>query len=137
MLLNYVIAFFLASFATLYGAFVGSAGGIAIMMLLMVYLKVLPSVTVMIGTLTLAACIPLSSVSFYEFYKNNKVDYWAGAAIVSGYAIGGLIGSKTTFYFNDLIGEKDADIIKYKITAATYAILTMVYIYLVYTKKSI
>ncbi len=132
MMLNYILAFLLASFATLYGSFVGSAGGIAVMMLFMIYLNVFPSLTVMVGTLTLAACIPLSSLSFYEFYKNNKVDYWASAVVVAGYAIGGLIGSKTTFYFNDLIGEKDADIIKFKITAVTYAILTLFYIYMSY-----
>ena len=132
MFLKYFLAFSLALFATLYGAFVGSAGGIAIMMLLMIYLNVLPSVTIMIGTLTLAAAIPLSSVSLYEFYKNNMIDYWAGAAIITGYAIGGIIGAKSTFQLNKLIGEKDADIIKYKITAPTYGILTLVYIYLAY-----
>ena len=132
MLLNYVIAFFLAAFATMYGGFVGSAGGVAILMLIMIYLKVLPSVTIMVGTLTLAASIPLSSVSLYEFYKNNSIDYWAGAAIIAGYAIGGLIGAKSTFYLNSLIDEKDAEIIKFKITAVTYAILTLVYTYMIY-----
>jgi uncharacterized membrane protein YfcA len=132
MLLNYILAFFLAGFATMYGAFVGSAGGVAIMMLLMIYLKVFPSVTIMIGTLTLAASIPLSSVSLYEFYKNNKIDYWAGAAIIAGYAIGGLIGARSTFYLNSLIDEKDAEIIKFKITAVTFAILTLVYTYMIY-----
>lgn len=131
MLLNYVLAFCLACFATMYGGFVGSAGGAAIMMLLMIHLKVLPSVTVMIGTLTLAASIPLSSAGVYEYYKNGKIDYFAGAAIVAGYAIGGLIGARSTFYLNSLIDEKDAEIIKYKITAATYAILTLVYIYMI------
>ena len=134
MILNYVLAFALAVFATLYGATIGSAGGVAIMMLLMVNLNVLPSVTVMIGTLTLAASIPLSSISLYEFYKKDKIDYYAGAAIIAGYAIGGLVGAKTSFYFNDLIGEKNADLIKYKVTAATYAILTLVYIYMINKK---
>ena len=132
MFLKYFLAFCLAAIANIYGIFVGSGGGAAIMMLLLVSPYILPSVTIMAGTLFLATCIPLGAFNVYDFYENNQIDFGVATALVLGLLVGATIATKSVFYFNKLIGEKNADIIKYKITSATYAILAIVYIYLAY-----
>ena len=132
MFLKYILAFLLAVLSNIYGLLIGSAGGGAILMLTLMSPYILPSLTVMTGTVFLAVCIPLGIFNVYDFYKNDQIDFGVSAALVLGFLAGATIATKLVFYFNKLIGEKNADIIKYKITAATYAILALVYIYLAY-----
>lgn len=125
---NEIISTVLGLFVGLYASFVGTTGGSAIMIYLLLILNILPNQTVIAGTMLFVSSIPLGLFGLYEYYKNNKIDYYIGTWIILGLTTGLWFGSKYVFNVNKLIGEKSADKIKFGITALVYALLSGLYV---------
>lgn len=126
---NEIISVLLGLFVGCYVSFVGTTGGSAIMVYLLLILNILPNQTMIAGTILMVSSIPLGLFGLYEYYKNNSINYYIGTIIAVGLAAGLLIGSKYAFIVKKLLGEKKGDKIKFGITAVTYAILSVLYLH--------
>ena len=98
------------------------------MIYLLLILNIIPSQTVIAGTMLFVSSIPLGLFGLYDYYKNKKIDYYIGTWIILGLTSGLLFGSKYVFVLNNLIGEKSADKIKFGMTALVYAVLSGLYV---------
>lgn len=125
---NEIVSIVLGLFVGLYASFVGTTGGSAIMIYLLLILNIIPSQTVIAGTMLFVSSIPLGLFGLYDYYKNKKIDYYIGTWIILGLTSGLLFGSKYVFVLNNLIGEKSADKIKFGMTALVYAVLSGLYV---------
>jgi uncharacterized membrane protein YfcA len=120
---------FLGFFTGMYSSYIGTVGGSAIMMYLLLQLKILPSVSVISGTMLLISCIPLGIFGLYDYYKHKDINYYYGAFIAVGLITGLVIGSKSNFIVDDLIGEKYNDKIKFGVTSIIFFVLSILYGY--------
>lgn len=126
---NILMCIFLGFFTGMYSSYIGTVGGSAIMMYLLLQLKILPSVSVISGTMLLISCIPLGIFGLYDYYKHKDINYYYGAFIAVGLITGLVIGSKSNFIVDDLIGEKYNDKIKFGVTSIIFFVLSILYGY--------
>jgi len=126
-ILQIIICVFLGFFTGIYSSYIGTVGGSAIMMYLLLQLKIMPSVNVISGTMLLISCIPLGFFGLYDYYKHNDIHYFYGALIAVGLITGLVIGSKSNFIVDDLLGEKYNSKIKFGVTSIIFFILSILY----------
>jgi uncharacterized membrane protein YfcA len=118
----------LGIFVGLYGAFTGTPGGSAIMVYILLATGIVESVTTMTGTLLMISCIPIGLSGLWEFYKQDKIDYYVGAFIVLGMFIGIYFGAQYAFKVNEIFGAHYGNFVKYMFTSVVFGILTFMYI---------
>jgi len=111
----------------LYGSFVGTTGGSAIAIYLLLILNVFPSQTMLTGTMMFVSSLPLGIFGLYEFYKHKQIDYYVGFLLTIGLCVGLFVGSHYAESVNKVLGEKYGDKIKFGITTFIYTILTALY----------
>ena len=111
----------------LYGSFVGTTGGSAIAIYLLLILNVFPSQTMLTGTMMFVSSLPLGIFGLYEFYKHKQIDYYVGFLLTIGLCVGLFVGSHYAESVNKFWGEKYGDKIKFGITTFIYTILTALY----------
>jgi len=133
MLFNTWISVFLGFFAGVYASFIGTVGGSAIMMYLLLQLKIIPTTDKLSGTMLLISCVPLGLFGVYDYYKRKEIDYFYACLITAGLVVGLIIGSKANFVFDDLLGKQYNDKIKFGVTSAIFIILSGLYGYKAYT----
>ena len=127
-MLKGLISAILGLFVGLYAAFVGTGGGVAILIFLLQYWKLIDNVTMIAGTMLFISSIPLGLFGLYDYYIHKEINYYIGGMIILGLIIGIFTGSKLTFFVNNKLGEKGGDKIKNGITAAIYGVLSLLYI---------
>lgn len=124
-----IISVLLGLFSGLYGSFVGTTGGAALMIYLLMVWKIVPNQTTLIGTLLFISSIPIGIFGLYEYHKHKSIDYYIGGFLILGIALGSYFGSKYTFILNDTMGEEFGNKLKASITGVIYAILSVSYFY--------
>jgi uncharacterized membrane protein YfcA len=124
---NEIIILFLGLFIGLFTSFVGTAGGSAIAIYLILILGILPSQTVIAGTMLYVSCLPLALFGIREYYVNKSINFYIGNLMILGLIVGIFYGSKYAFVVNKKIGERYGDKIKYGITSAIYIVLALLY----------
>jgi uncharacterized membrane protein YfcA len=127
-MLKGLISAALGLFVGLYAAFVGTGGGVAILIFLLQYWKLIDSITMIAGTMLLLSSLPIGIFGLYEYYIRKEINFYIGGMIILGFMFGAFAGSKLTFYVNDSLGEKRGDKMKNGITAAIYGVLSLLYI---------
>lgn len=124
---NIWMSVFLGFFVGIFTTFIGTVGGSAIMIYLLLFWKIIPSPTKIAGTMLLISCIPLGIFGLYDFYKNKQIDYYYGSLIAAGLIVGLVVGSKTNFLFNDIFSEKKGDQVKFTVTSIVFFVLSILY----------
>jgi uncharacterized membrane protein YfcA len=131
---NYIISIILGLFVGLYSTFTGTTAGSAILIYLLLFLNIIPSQTVITGTVMLLSSVPIGLFGVYEFYKNNKINYGIALAIMLGLAGGYSVGSIYAVKVNKVMGEKIGDKIKFGLTSVVYLILAVLYFFEYYNR---
>jgi uncharacterized membrane protein YfcA len=124
-----IILILLGLFSGFYASFVGTTGGVAIMIFLLQYFKLVDSVTAIAGTMVFLSALPLGVFGIYNYYIHKDIDYYVALMLIIGIIIGLIYGSKYAFVINDVMGEKTGDKIKNGSTAVIYAIISLMYAY--------
>lgn len=128
-MINEIISCLLGVFVGGFAALIGTTSGSALMLYMLLYLKIIPNVTALTGTLLFISCMPLGLFGVYEYYKHKKIDFYIGTIIAIGIIIGMMVGSRYSFIMNDTFGEKNSDKVKFGITAVSFLILACLYMY--------
>lgn len=124
-----LISVLLGLFAGLYGAFVGTSGGGALMIYMLMVLKIVANDATLIGTMLFLSCIPLGIFGVYEYYKHGQVDFYIGAFLALGIASGSFFGAKYAFVLDETMGAEFSAKFKAIITGVVYAGLSITYFY--------
>ena len=124
-----IISILLGLLSGFYGSFIGTSGGAALMIYLLMIFKIVSSEAALIGTLLFISSIPLGLFGLYEYHKHGEVDYYIGAFLTLGIAFGAYIGSKYAFLLDDLMGVEFSTKFKAILTGVVYSILSLTYFY--------
>jgi uncharacterized membrane protein YfcA len=130
-----VISVLLGAFSGFYGSFIGTSGGAALMIYLLMVLNIVSDNSTLIGTLLLISSVPLGLFGLYEYNKQGKVNYYIGAFLVLGVAFGAFMGAKYAFVLDKVMGVEFSTKFKAILTGAVYSILSITYFYKGFHKK--
>ena len=124
-----VVSILLGLLSGLYGSFVGTSGGAALMIYLLMVLKIVADEATLIGTLLLISSVPLGLFGLYEYNKQGKVDYYIGAFLILGISVGAFFGAKYAFVLDKTMGVEFSTKFKAILTGIVYSILSVTYFY--------
>ena len=124
-----IISILLGLLSGLYGSFVGTSGGAALMIYLLMVLKIVADEATLIGTLLLISSVPLGLFGLYEYNKQGKVDYYIGAFLILGISVGAFFGAKYAFVLDKTMGVEFSTKFKAILTGIVYSILSVTYFY--------
>jgi uncharacterized membrane protein YfcA len=124
-----VISILLGLLSGLYGSFVGTSGGAALMIYLLMVLKIVADEATLIGTLLLISSVPLGLFGLYEYNKQGKVDYYIGAFLILGVSAGAFFGAKYAFLLDKTMGVEFSTKFKAILTGIVYSTLSITYFY--------
>ena len=124
-----VISILLGLLSGLYGSFVGTSGGAALMIYLLMVLKIVADEATLIGTLLLISSVPLGLFGLYEYNKQGKVDYYIAVFLTLGIAVGAFFGAKYAFVLDKTMGVEFSTKFKAILTGVVYSILSVTYFY--------
>jgi uncharacterized membrane protein YfcA len=125
--MNEVVVALLGLFIGVFAAFVGNPGGSALVTYLILVFGILPSQTVIAGTLLYVSCIPLGLIGLHEYVKNKSVNFYIGNFLILGTIAGIYYGSKYSFVVNKAYGERYGDKLKFGITSVLFLVLSVLY----------